>query len=162
MKLPMNKLEAIIVCAVLGLILLMGISTCAKADTWVSATVWSYHTDRTVDRNEKPYGLGVEHDVDWFGLDHARVVAGFYKNSDWKQTEYVGLTYMPWKVGPARVGAMFGLVTGYADHVLPAIVPTISFEDKKEMYGANIGVLPMKTDNGYGLVVGLQLKAKFK
>ena len=154
----MNQLEAMIASLMLAF-MLASISTRAKADTWVTATVASYHSDRSTPHNELNYGLGFEHDVNWFKFKDSRFVGGFYKNSNWKQSTYVGLTYMPWTIGPAKVGAMFGVVTGYEEmKVMPTILPTVSFEGKT--FGANIGLMPAWSDKGAGVIVGLQLKMK--
>lgn len=68
---------------------------------------------------------------------------------------------MPWTVGPAKIGAMFGVVTGYDNNnVMPTILPTVSFEGKT--FGANIGLMPSWSDRGTGIIIGLQLKMKIK
>jgi hypothetical protein len=161
----MNKLAAYIVGAVIGLIVLMGISMCARADTWMAVTVTSYHSDNETSKtstgkhNAENFGLGFEHDVDWF--EHSRLVGGFYKNSFYNDSIYVGITVLPWKIGPARIGAMFGLVTGYDERsIMPTILPTISFEGKT--FGANVGLLPTWSEGHSGVIVGLQVKMKIR
>lgn len=158
----MNKLEAIIVSLVLAF-MLVSVSTRAKADTWLVATVTSYHSDDETGRtstgkhNNQNYGLGFEHDVDW--IKDSRFVGGFYKNSFYKESVYAGVTYMPWTIGPAKIGAMFGLVTGYDNKpIMPTVLPTVSFEGKQ--YGVNIGLMPTWSESRAGIVIGLQLKMK--
>lgn len=126
------------------------VPTLARADTWLVATVASYHTNREVEHNERNWGLGFEQDI-W---QDSRLVGGFYKNSYYRQSQYLGITYMPFRLGPVRLGAMFGGVTGYDPGVQPIVLPTISIEGKR--WGANLGVAPSST-KGVG-VLGLQIK----
>lgn len=161
----MTKIEAIVIAMVLAYMLGAGFSSTAKADTWLSATITSYHSDDTTSKtstgkhNSQNFGLGFEHDVDF--VPHSRFVGGFYDNSFYKTSTYVGLSYMPWTVGPAKIGAMFGVVTGYDNNnVMPTILPTVSFEGKT--FGANIGLMPSWSDRGTGIIIGLQLKMKIK
>jgi hypothetical protein len=145
----MNSVEKVIAVLTAVFVLTSVCVRSAKAETWISTTVTSYHFDRSKDHNERNFGLGFEHQV----TENGRIVGGFYKNSEYHWSVDGGFLYLPYKVGPAKVGAMFGAVTGYEEMtVMPVIIPTVAFEGKK--YGVNIGVVPS--------MIGLQLKMRFK
>lgn len=48
-----------------------------------------------------------------------RLAAGTYFNSIRKQSAYAGAAWQPWGVGPLRVGAYAGVVTGYRAGAMP-------------------------------------------
>lgn len=127
----------------------------AHADTWLSSTVTSYHFDRSVKHNEFNAGLGLER-----GTKDARLVAGFYDNSNHHLSLYAGGVYTPLEVGPANVGLMAGGVNGYG--VNPRkwwllVAPVVSVTD--ERFGINlIGAPKMLKHEG---VIALQIKVKF-
>ena len=124
------------------------------ADAWLTATIASYHTRRTVDHNERNWGLGFEYSLS----DRWRVSAGDYRNSYYRNTTYAGIMWLPVHEGALRAGVMVGGATGYSRTVATIIVPTIAFEGKT--FGANIGIMPA-LDKRVVNVIGLQLKARF-
>lgn len=122
-------------------------------NTWVVATVRSYHSERD-GYNERNYGLGIEHEL----TERTRFVAGQYRNSLFRNSIYSGLTYcaVPFAYGCAAV--MTGFVSGYSKDervFYPAVLPILAIE--RGGYGGNLMVL--KTHDA-GWVLGLQLKAK--
>jgi hypothetical protein len=139
------------------LLLIAVLHNCAVAETWVTATLASWHTDRTVKHNERNFGLGVEHDV-W---KDTRVVGGFYKNSYYRQSQYVGALWLPLQANGFKLGVLLGAVTGY-DRLVgpfqPTVLPTIMYERKQ--WGANIGVMPSPQSGVTAL--GLQVKWKWR
>src|SRR5687768_1703889 len=50
----------------------------AYGETWISGSFWSYHFDRTDEKNERNLGIGVEHSI----TERTRIAAGIYKNSN--------------------------------------------------------------------------------
>jgi len=137
-------------------ILLGLISRPACADTWLVATVASYHSNRDIEHNERNWGLGIEHDLS----DTWRLTAGHYRNSYWRDSSYVGALWMPLVYGRVRVGVLLGAVTGYDRLVgpfAPTVLPTLMYEGKQ--WGANLGVMP-SPERGVG-VLGLQIKRRF-
>lgn len=156
----MKNVGVILVGAIVASILCVMFSSDAKADMsdwcsegWGVSTVASYHIDRDTKHNESNWGLGFECQV----MEKGSLVGGVYENSYWRQSKYLGVTYLPYKLGPAKIGAMFGAVTGYDRTVTPVIIPTIAFEGTR--YGMNIGIIP-SIDDGLAMI-GLQLKMKF-
>jgi len=142
--------------ALVGLLL----SACpipAFAEAWGVATISSYHSRCPSCYNTNNFGLGGEYSIS----SNTRIVAGAYDNSQYHTSVYGGLAYTPWRIWKARIGATFGAVTGYREENLnratPMVVPLIQIEHKDA--GMNFGFIPTKHA---GLVVGLQLKFKFK
>ena len=129
----------------------------SKADeTWLVATVRSYHYTRGVSgRCEDNYGLGVEHHVssDW------SLSAGGYKNSFCERSYYAGVGWFPLHYGNWHYGVNTGLVTGYERND-PAgfLVVGVTYQEKN--WGVNVGVVP-SLDHPF-TVIGLQLKARFR
>ena len=126
----------------------------SRADTWLVATLASYHTDRDVDHCERNPGLGVEVDV----APRWRAAGGFYLNSYCKQTVYTGAVRNLANDGKWHFGVLLGGVTGYDAGITPVIMPVFSYEEKR--WGVNIGVMPALDAKIIG-IVGLQLKARF-
>jgi hypothetical protein len=141
--------------AILAIAVIVGsCSAPAAAETWLTSTITSYHSRCPSCYNQRNFGLGGE--VGY--TKHSRLVFGYYENSQYHTSVYGGLNYSPWQWGPARFGATFGLVTGYEWRpIVPMIVPGVQIEGKTA--GLNIGALASKHT---GLVLGLQLKLKFK
>src|SRR5439155_1496549 len=114
----------------------------------------SYHTDRSVKHNERNFGLGLEHDVS----DNVRVIGGFYKNSDWRETVYAAIAWTPVRFGPVRFGGLAGVATGYDHPITPAAALLLQVEGKD--IGLNLMAIPRISPDKPG-VIGLQLKARF-
>jgi hypothetical protein len=108
----------------------------AYADTWVSATTVSYHLDREQRFNERNPGLGIEHGL----TENTRAVAGFYKNSIYRESAYVGASWAPLIAGNVRAGVVGGVITGYRISPAPMLVPVLMVEGKR--IGANILFVP--------------------
>lgn len=87
----------------------------ASAQTYVVATITSYHFDRDKTYNENNFGLGLEQRIsdDW------SVSAGFFRNSFDRQTEYAFAGYTPMEIAGWRTGVVMGGVTGYEDGISP-------------------------------------------
>lgn len=126
------------------------LSLSVQADTWLQMGGPSYHftqPDEGKHYNQLNYGLGIEQTVnkDW------RVAGGWYKNSNFRDSFYLGALYTPWKVSGLSVGAFGGVVSGYLpeNRLMPVIVPYVGYE--WECFGVGFGALPP-------VVVGLQIK----
>ena len=146
----LGKMAAIVIGALAASFLLS--HSKAHADTWLSATVASYHGNRDRGYNERNYGLGFEHDRS----ATTRWAAGFYENSHYRTTVYGGLLWLPVQAGPFRFGVLGSVATGYTHAVTVVPLPTIAVESRH--FGANIGIVP-SLHRSIG-VIGLQLKAK--
>lgn len=119
---------------------------------WLVATLASYHF-QTRDLNEFNPGLGVE-----IPYANVRLVGGEYRNSFERTSWYAGATWTPLRWGPANVGIIGGVITGYTRHpALPMVLPTVQIEG--ERIGMNVYYAPKIKDGSS--VVGLQFKVKF-
>jgi hypothetical protein len=141
-----------------GLLIFLALTArVARADTWAVASVASYHTDRDAHYNERNGGLGIEHDI----ADNARLIAGFYRNSLYRESMYLGATFTPLHVTDhIRVGVIAAFVTGYNindGNAVPMAALLVQVEG--ERVGINLGAIPRSVASP-GLV-GLQIKVKF-
>lgn len=152
-------LLGILVGALVVVMFTLSAPTPCRADTWGVISGLSYHTDRSVKHNEVNPGLGVEIDMP---EPDTRVIAGFYKNSEWRQTVYAGASWTPWHFGRyVKAGMAIGIATGYQPQNLLGLTPigaaVLSVEGDR--VGANVMALPPVGQ--YPGVFGLQVKAKF-
>jgi hypothetical protein len=153
-----------------GLVLLACMSGAAMADTfetidnaplnevWLNGGFYTYHFQQHKDLNGANGGLGAE----WRFSTVASATVGRFYNSDRAYSNYVGVYYQPWKVGPVRIGAVVGAFDGYPKMRnggwFPAAIPTLSYEYQR--VGVNIGIIPSYKDRLYGgISVQLKLKA---
>jgi hypothetical protein len=144
----------------LALALLLSLhGACAIAETWLTASLGSYHFDRNGYCEVNP-GVGMEHSI---GLD-VRLIAGSYQNSYCRPSSYLGASWMPVRFLGVRFGAAVAGVTGYAidksskkDRMAWAALPVLAWEGKRR--GVNLVLLPPHEEFKGG--VGLQLKLRF-
>ena len=91
----------------------------------------------------------------------ASATVGRFYNSDRAYSNYAGVYYQPWKIGPVRIGAVVGGFNGYPKMRdggwFPAAIPTLSYE--YERVGVNIAIVPSYKDRLYG-ALSIQLKLK--
>lgn len=154
---------------VAGLALLACVSGAAMADTfetidsaplnevWLNGGFHTWHFQRDKNLNGANGGIGGE----WRFSTVASATAGRFYNSDRAYSNYLGVYYQPWKVGPVRIGAVVGAFDGYPKMRdggwFPAAIPTLSYEYKR--VGVNIGIIPSYKDRLYG-GISVQLKVK--
>ena len=100
---------------VLAVIVAIGMFGAAFSQTFLTATIASYHFDRDKEYRESNPGLGLEHRFS----DTWSVSAGFFRNSFNRHTNYVFAGYTPLQFDSWRVGAVMGGVTGYENGVAP-------------------------------------------
>lgn len=136
------------------LLVLLLASTDTAAETYLTVSVASYHAERHRDDGKGAYeqenlGFGLEHVLN----DRWRLAAGIYRNSIRTDSGYVGASYLPAELWGARLGASFGVVSGYSGNLVPVIIPTVSYDGS---VGFNLLVMPPYDRNPAGL--GLQLK----
>jgi hypothetical protein len=152
-----------------GAVLLACLSGAAAADTfetiesaplkevWLNGGFYSYHFQRDKGLNDGNPGLGGEYRFSTV----ASATAGRFYNSDRGYSNYVGLYYQPWKVGPVRLGAVVGGFDGYPKMRdggwFLAAIPTASFE--YQSVGVNVAIVPTYKDRLYG-AISVQLKLK--
>ena len=152
-----------------GLALLACVSGTALADgfetiesrplqeVWLNGGFYSYHFQRDKGLNDSNPGLGAE----WRFSTVASATVGRFYNSDRAYSNYAGVYYQPWKIGPVRIGAVVGGFSGYPKMRdggwFPAAIPTLSYE--YERVGVNVAIVPSYKDRLYG-ALSIQLKLK--
>jgi hypothetical protein len=127
------------------------------SETWLNAGFYSYHFQRNKGLNDRNPGLGIEYRYSTV----ASVTAGRFYNSDRAYSNYAGVYYQPWAIGPVRLGAVMGGFSGYPKMRnggwFLAAVPVASIENSR--VGVNIGFVPSYKDRLYG-ALSFQLKLK--
>lgn len=128
----------------------------AFADTWIDFSVSSYHFDRSVDHQERNWGIGLEQSI----TKEVNFVIGSYNNSEYLRSHYIGISYLPLQYNGVKLGFVAGMVDGYPNlqngHYGPLAAPLLSYEYGK--VGFNIIVIP-PVDKTIG-VIGMQIKFK--
>lgn len=124
------------------------------AETWLTATVASYHHNRERGYNERNFGLGLERKLE----ENWSAIGGWYRNSYDNTSIYAGTAWMPIHRGYFHFGIAGGAVTGYS-HVIGAFAfPTVAVQGKQ--VGMNIAIVPSL--NRPFSVIGLQLKVNLR
>jgi outer membrane scaffolding protein for murein synthesis (MipA/OmpV family) len=142
-------------------LLLCLISYSALAETWIVGTVASYHYSGDKNYEQQNFGIGVEHSLS----GSVRSAAGYYRNSNRRDSLYVGLAWSPLQYGIAegklKLGFAALLVSGYEtvkdQDLVKAAFPVVSWEGKR--FGINIPVIPATNKNAGA--IGLQLKVRW-
>ena len=126
-------------------------------ETWLNPGFYSYHFQRDKGLDDRNPGLGAEYRFS----SVASATAGRFYNSDRAYSNYVGLYYQPFAIGPVRLGAVAGGFSGYPKFRdggwFPALIPVASIEYKR--VGLNLSFVPSYKDRLYG-ALSFQLKLK--
>jgi hypothetical protein len=156
--------------ALLAACLLLAFANAAQADElfttieskplsegWINAGFYSAHFQSDKGLNNSNPGLGVE----YRSSTVTTWTAGRFYNSDRAYSNYAGVYYQPFAIGPVRLGAVVGGFSGYPKMRdggwFLAAVPMASIEF--ERVGLNIGVVPTYKDRLYGAIsFSLRLK----
>jgi hypothetical protein len=133
------------------------IEAAPKRELWLDSGFATYHFNRNKDLNGANWGLGAEYR---FSGTMAATAGRFY-NSDREYSNYAGVIWQPWALGPVRVGAAIAGFNGYP-HMrdggwFPAVIPTLTWESRR--VGLNVGIVPSYKDRLYG---GISVQLKFK
>ena len=128
-----------------------------KREFWIDSGFWTAHFDSGKGLNGNNKGLGAEYR---FSGTMAAVGGRFY-NSDREWSNYAGVLWQPYAVGPVRVGAALAAFDGYPKMRnggwFPAGIPTLTSDSQR--VGVNSGISPSYKDRLYG-GVSVQLKLK--
>jgi len=128
-----------------------------KSEFWLDTGFATAHFDSDKDLNGANKGLGAEYR--WSGTMSATV--GRFYNSDRQWSNYAGVIWQPYAVGPVRVGLAVAAFDGYPNMRdggwFPAAIPTLTYEYKR--VGLNVGIIPTYKDRLYG---GISFQLKFK
>lgn len=124
---------------------------------WIDSGFYTAHFDSGKGLNGNNKGLGLEYR---FSGTMAATAGRFY-NSDRAWSNYAGVIWQPYALGPVRLGAALAAFDGYPKMRdggwFPAIVPTLTYDYKR--VGVNVGIVPSYKDRLYG-GISVQLKLK--
>jgi hypothetical protein len=124
-------------------------------ELWLNPGMYSHHFKRGF--NDNNYGFGAEYRFSTV----ASVTAGRFHNSDAKSSDYAGLYYQPYAIGPVRLGFVVGGFNGYPKMHdrgwFLAAIPMLSYEYRH--VGLNVGIIPPYKDKLYG-AISFQFKLK--
>jgi hypothetical protein len=127
------------------------------AELWVNPGFYSYHFQRDRGFDDTNPGIGAEYRFS----SVASVTAGRFHNSDRAISNYAGMYYQPWAIGPLRLGAVVGGFSGYPrmnnGGWFLAAIPVISTEYQR--VGVNFAIVPTYKERLHG---ALSVQLKFK
>jgi hypothetical protein len=126
------------------------------ADTWLVASIGSYHVQRDKQYCEMNPGVGIEHGDKW------RLVAGTYHNSLCATSNYAGVSYTAAEALGLKWGLALLAITGYekskrGTEAVIAPLPFVAWEGKQ--FGVNVALIPPYDD--FKGALGLQVKVRF-
>lgn len=128
-----------------------------KSEFWVDSGFATLHFDQNKNLNGGNRGLGAEYRFSGTLV----ATAGRFVNSDRAYSNYAGVIWQPYALGPVRLGAAIAGFDGYPrmrdGGWFPAVIPTFTYEYKR--VGLNVGVIPTYKDRLYG-GISVQLKVK--
>jgi hypothetical protein len=128
-----------------------------RSELWLDTGFATYHFQSDKNLNGRNPGIGVEYKFS----ESSALTAGRFYNSDRQHSNYAGMYYQPWNVGPVRLGAVVGGFNGYPKMReggwFLALIPVATFEYKR--VGVNIAVIPTYKERLHG---GISMQLKFK
>jgi hypothetical protein len=128
-----------------------------SSELWLDSGFATWHFDRDKNLNGANRGIGFEYRFS----GTMAAAAGRFVNSDRFYSNYAGVLWQPYALGPVRLGAAIAAFDGYPKMRdrgwFPAVVPTFTYE--YERVGVNVGVIPSYKDRLYG-GISVQLKVK--
>lgn len=127
------------------------------SELWIDTGFYTAHFDGDKDLNNNNKGLALEYR---FSGTLAATGGRFY-NSDRAWSNYAGVIWQPYAVGPVRVGLALAAFDGYPKTRdggwFPGVIPTLTYE--YDRVGVNVGIIPNYKDRLYG---GISFQLKFK
>lgn len=128
-----------------------------KSELWVDTGFYTAHFDGDKDLNGNNKGLAFEYRF----LGTMSATAGRFYNSDRAWSNYAGVIWQPYAIGPVRLGLAVAAFDGYPKTRdggwFPGAIPTLTYEYKR--VGVNVGIIPNYKDRLYG---GISFQLKFK
>jgi hypothetical protein len=128
-----------------------------KSEFWLDSGFATYHFDRDKHLNGGNRGLGFEYRFS----GSMALAGGRFVNSDRYYSNYAGVIWQPFALGPVRLGAAVAAFDGYPKMRdrgwFPAVIPTFTYEYRR--VGVNVGVIPTYKDRLYG---GISVQLKFR
>lgn len=133
------------------------IDAAPKSEFWLDTGFATAHFDSDKDLNGANKGLAFEYRFS----GTMAATAGRFDNSDRQWSNYAGVIWQPYALGPVRVGLALAAFDGYPNMRgggwFPAAIPTLTYEYKR--VGVNVGIIPTYRDRLYG-GVSVQLKLR--
>ncbi|MCA1248260.1 hypothetical protein [Massilia sp. MS-15] len=133
------------------------IEAAPASEFWLDTGFATAHFDSDKDLNGANKGLGAEYR---FSGTMAATAGRFY-NSDRRWSNYAGLIWQPYALGPVRLGLALAAFDGYPKMRdggwFPAAIPTLTYEYGR--VGLNLGIIPSYRDRLYG---GISFQLKFR
>jgi hypothetical protein len=127
------------------------------SELWIDTGFYTAHFDGDKDLNNNNKGLALEYR---FSGTLAATGGRFY-NSDRAWSNYAGVIWQPYAVGPVRVGLALAAFDGYPKTRdggwFPGVIPTLTYDYQR--VGVNVGIIPNYKDRLYG---GISFQLKFK
>lgn len=127
------------------------------SELWVNPGFYSYHFQRDKGFDDTNPGFGAEYRFSTV----ASATAGRFHNSDRQMSNYAGVYYQPWAIGPVRLGAVIGGFNGYPKMRdggwFLAAIPVVSVEYQR--VGVNFAIVPTYKERLHG---ALSVQLKFK
>ena len=127
------------------------------SELWINPGFYSYHFQRDKGFDDTNPGFGAEYRFSTV----ASVTAGRFHNSDRQMSNYAGVYYQPWAIGPVRLGAVIGGFNGYPKMRdggwFLATIPVVSVEYQR--VGVNFAIVPTYKERLHG-AFSVQLKFK--
>ena len=127
------------------------------SELWVNPGFYSYHFQRDKGFDDTNPGWGAEYRFSTV----ASATAGRFHNSARRMSNYAGVYYQPWAIGPVRLGAVVGGFNGYPKMRdggwFLAAIPVISMEYQR--VGVNFAIVPTYKERLHG---ALSVQLKFK
>ncbi|EKU81921.1 hypothetical protein [Massilia timonae] len=127
------------------------------SELWIDTGFYTAHFDGDKDLNDNNKGLALEYRF----KGTMTATAGRFYNSDRAWSNYAGVIWQPYAVGPVRVGLALAAFDGYPKTRdggwFPGAIPTLTYEYKR--VGVNVGIIPNYKDRLYG---GISFQLKFK
>ncbi|GGC15738.1 hypothetical protein [Pseudoduganella buxea] len=128
-----------------------------RSELWVNPGFYSYHFQRDKGFDDTNPGIGAEYRFSTV----ASATAGRFHNSDRAISNYAGVYYQPFALGPVRIGAVVGGFDGYPKMRdggwFLAVIPVLSVENDR--FGVNFAIVPTYKDRLHG-ALAIQLKLK--
>ncbi|QOY92868.1 hypothetical protein IM543_14820 [Massilia sp. UMI-21] len=137
--------------------LFTSIDAAPTSEIWLDTGFATAHFDSSKDLNGANKGLSAEYRFS----GSMAATAGRFHNSDRRWSNYAGLIWQPYALGPVRLGLAVAAFDGYP-HMrdggwFPAAIPTLTYEYRR--VGLNVGIIPTYKDRLYG---GVSFQLKFR
>ncbi|MCA1855434.1 hypothetical protein LE190_05780 [Massilia oculi] len=133
------------------------IEAAPASELWLDSGFATAHFDSDKDLNGANKGLGAEYRFS----GTMAATAGRFHNSDRRWSNYAGLIWQPYALGPVRLGLALAAFDGYPNMRnggwFPAAIPTLTYEYGR--VGLNLGIIPSYRDRLYG---GISFQLKFR